>query len=159
MPSRIASKNRSSAFRWPRKAAPEYMNIFLCPPSSSALKPSTRKSWGPKHPGLKTPRLQAAEMSGAVPVLLYHHISPDREITPEEFDAQLACLRNQGRRSLSLAEFQEHMSGRPAPEGSVLITFDDGYLDNWVYAFPLLRRHGMKAVFFIVTDRILSGER
>ncbi len=93
----------------------------------------------------------------AVPVLLYHHVAPDREVTPEGFDAQLARLNEEGWRSLGAAELLEHLrGGRPAPPKSLLITFDDGYADNWVYAHPILKRRGHRALVFVVTDYMRS---
>ncbi len=41
---------------------------------------------------------------------------------------------------------------------AVLITFDDGYLNNWVYAFPLLKKYGFKATIFLVTSWLHHGE-
>lgn len=93
----------------------------------------------------------------SIPVLLYHHVAPDREVTPEDFEAQLAWMRSAGYRGLSGAELLDHLTGRkPAPPRSVMLTFDDGYADNWVYAFPALRRHGFKATIFVVTSRLSS---
>lgn len=89
----------------------------------------------------------------AVPVLLYHHVAPDREVTPEGFDAQLVRLNDEGWKSLSAADLIAHLSGeRPAPPKSLLITFDDGYADNWVYAHPILKKRGHRALVFVVTD-------
>lgn len=90
-----------------------------------------------------------------VPVLMYHHVTPaggDINVTPEHFRDQLAWLRRHDYRSLTCAEFAAHLGGRPAPARSVLITFDDGYLDNYVHAWPLLREYGFHAVIFVVTS-------
>ncbi|TAM87917.1 MAG: hypothetical protein EPN41_06645 [Candidimonas sp.] len=98
--------------------------------------------------------------SRTVPVLMYHHISPvDGMITtsPVNFELQLAWLARHGYRALSSVEFAAHVDGRPAPSRSVLITFDDGYLDNWVYAYPLLRKYGFSAMVFLITSRIGEG--
>lgn len=76
----------------------------------------------------------------SVPVLMYHHVRPEAGMiacTPENFEDQLRWLQKQGYRSLTLAEFNEHLNGKDVGK-AVLITFDDGYLDNWVYAYPLL---------------------
>src|SRR5690606_21817201 len=59
--------------------------------------------------------------------------------------------------ALTADEFAGHLAGRPVPPKSVLITFDDGYLDNWLYAHPILQRHGMHAVVFVVTGWVHDG--
>ncbi|HEU0230499.1 MAG TPA: polysaccharide deacetylase family protein [Burkholderiaceae bacterium] len=95
-----------------------------------------------------------------VPVLMYHHISPvDGMITtsPVNFELQLAWLARHGYRSMSSAEFAAHLGGQAAPPRSILITFDDGYLDNWVYAYPLLRKYGFSAMIFLITSLIGDG--
>ncbi len=96
----------------------------------------------------------------AVPVLMYHHVSPvDGMITtsPANFESQLEWLKRRGYRSLTTAEFAGHLNGQPVPRKSVLITFDDGYLDNWVYAYPLLKKYGYTAAIFLVTSWIGDG--
>jgi len=95
-----------------------------------------------------------------VPVLMYHHVSPvDGMITVStaNFEHQLRWLRNHGYRSITCDEFAGHLGGRPVPPRSVLITFDDGYLDNWVYAYPLMKRYGFNGVIFLVTSWIGDG--
>jgi peptidoglycan/xylan/chitin deacetylase (PgdA/CDA1 family) len=95
-----------------------------------------------------------------VPVLMYHHVTPAGgaiNVTPEHFRDQLAWLRDHGYRSLTCDEFAAHLAGSPAPERSILITFDDGYLDNYVHAWPLLREYGFHAVVFIVTSWVGDG--
>lgn len=99
-------------------------------------------------------------MKQTVPVLMYHHVSPvDGMITVSatNFEHQLKWLRSRGYHSLTCDEFAGHLEGRPVPARSVLITFDDGYLDNWVYAYPLLKRYGFHAVIFLVTSWIGEG--
>ncbi|HEY9281414.1 MAG TPA: polysaccharide deacetylase family protein [Eoetvoesiella sp.] len=95
-----------------------------------------------------------------VPVLMYHHVSPsDGMITtsPTNFESQMAWLAKNGYGSLTTAEFAGHLNGNPVPEKSVLITFDDGYLDNWVYAHPVLSKYGFSAVMFVVSSWIQNG--
>lgn len=96
----------------------------------------------------------------AVPVLMYHHVLPSGgfiAVTPDNFEDQLAWLARHGYRSVSADEFAAHLEGTPLPPRSVLITFDDGYLDNWLHAWPLLRKYGFRAVVFLVTSWVGQG--
>lgn len=99
--------------------------------------------------------------SACVPVLMYHHVSPVPDgitTSPERFDEQLGALRKAGYGTLTVAQFEAFMQGGEVPDKSVLLTFDDGYLDNWVYAQPILAKHGMQAVLFLVTGWAKEGE-
>lgn len=90
-----------------------------------------------------------------VPVLLYHHIAPDREVTPKGFEDQLSFLKGEGFSSAGLEELRLHLEGStPLPDRKVALTFDDGYADNWLCAQPLLAKYGFKAVVFVTTERI-----
>lgn len=96
----------------------------------------------------------------SVPVLMYHHVRPDAGMiacTPENFESQLQWLQKEGYKSLTLDEFAAHLEGQPVGK-AVLITFDDGYLNNWVYAFPLLQKYGFKATIFLVTSWLNHGD-
>lgn len=77
--------------------------------------------------------------------------------SPENFEDQLRWLSERNYRSLTCAEFADHLNGKGVPEKSILITFDDGYLNNWVYAHPLLKKYGFNAVVFLVTSWINDG--
>lgn len=96
-----------------------------------------------------------------VPVVMYHGVGPDRPgwpwnqlFTPTDaFERQMRALRAQGWKTISLAELHAHMaSGAPLPPKPVVLTFDDGYADNWVNAFPILRKYGHHAVIWMSTD-------
>jgi peptidoglycan/xylan/chitin deacetylase (PgdA/CDA1 family) len=84
-------------------------------------------------------------------VLLYHRIArvgdpPDPLcVSPEQFEAQMRYLAETG--------FTTHVAGAPAPRAGkhVAITFDDGYLDTYAVAFPILARHGLTATVFLVS--------
>ncbi len=95
----------------------------------------------------------------SVPVLMYHHVRPEAGMiasTPENFESQLRWLKQEGYKSLSLEEFSEHLEAKDQGK-AVVITFDDGYLDNWVYAFPLLQKYQFKATIFLVTSWLHHG--
>jgi len=96
----------------------------------------------------------------SVPVLMHHHVSPSPgmiTVSPENFESQIAWLADNGWTSLTLAQYADFLAGKPVPRKSVVITFDDGYLDNWVYAHPILQKYGMHAVVFVVTGWMGEG--
>ncbi|HMJ62548.1 MAG TPA: polysaccharide deacetylase family protein [Bryobacteraceae bacterium] len=77
--------------------------------------------------------------------------------TPEELDSQLAYLK----RRFNMATLEttlDMLTGDAPRRTSVLITFDDGYLDNYTLAFPILRKHGVEGVFFLPTAFVGTGK-
>jgi peptidoglycan/xylan/chitin deacetylase (PgdA/CDA1 family) len=95
-----------------------------------------------------------------LPVLMYHHVSPQPGLvtcSPENFRAQMEWLAKNGWHTLSTAAFAEALATGVLPRKSVLITFDDGYLDNWVYAHPVLQEFGLRATIFLITGWIGDG--
>ncbi|SAI58287.1 polysaccharide deacetylase [Bordetella ansorpii] len=96
----------------------------------------------------------------SVPVLMYHHVTPKYSrlsVRSKGFESQIAGLARKGYTSLTARQYADYLNGVPVPEKSVLITFDDGYLDNWVHAHPILQRYGMHAVLFVITQWIGDG--
>lgn len=97
---------------------------------------------------------------GEAVVLRYHRVCGSRDepvplaVTPEEFDAQLAFLKARcevvSPRVVAAAVAEE----RVLPPNAVAITFDDGYEDNFSTAFPLLKKHGLTAGFFLTAGWI-----
>ena len=94
----------------------------------------------------------------SLPVLMYHYVNKCTgpiTVTPDRFEEHCRGMAEHGWRGVSLDEAQDYLSGNASlPPRSVLITFDDGFLDNFVYAAPILERYGHKAVIFAVTDRL-----
>jgi peptidoglycan/xylan/chitin deacetylase (PgdA/CDA1 family) len=97
-----------------------------------------------------------------VPILMYHYVSNlpadadqyrvDLTIIPELFRAHLAYLRDQGYSTISLYQLDEALTqGTPLPPKPVILTFDDGYIDHYLAAFPLLQEYGFTGTFFIIT--------
>ena len=97
-----------------------------------------------------------------VPVLMYHHVAPDsgqHTVTVDNFRSQLAFLKEHNIQALSLAEFNAWRKGQITLRGpAVLLTFDDAWLDNWVWAIPILQEFEMPAVFFVITSWPGEGE-
>jgi peptidoglycan/xylan/chitin deacetylase (PgdA/CDA1 family) len=97
----------------------------------------------------------------SIPILMYHHVSPSPglvTVSPATFHAQMAWLAKHNYRSIGTDDLAAFLNGKPLPEKSVMITFDDGYLDNYLYAHPVLQAFGLKAVLFIITGWLGEGE-
>ncbi|MBE1441489.1 MULTISPECIES: polysaccharide deacetylase family protein [unclassified Paenibacillus] len=97
-----------------------------------------------------------------IPVLNYHSITVDpgnrATITPEKFEAQMMYLSENGFTPLSLRQFTDIMEGvESAPEKPVLLTFDDGYADNYEHALPLLKKLGFHATLFMSPGMVEDG--
>lgn len=104
-----------------------------------------------------------------VPILMYHYIganpNPGKDlardnlsVTPDEFEKQLDYLNVQGFNSISLdtlyAGLKETINLPPKP---VVLTFDDGYIDFYINAFPILKRFNIHATSFLPTQLIGTG--
>lgn len=100
----------------------------------------------------------------AVPVFMYHHINWHAgdlvTLTPEDFENHLRVLQRKKTRTVFLDEMVDYLGGTKSLSGpAVALTFDDGHLDNWVYAFPLLRKYGARATIFVITSWMADGEK
>ncbi len=94
---------------------------------------------------------------------MYHYLSApppgadairrDLSVSPAQFEAQLAYLRQAGYETIALNDLiraaNQEIGLPPKP---IILTFDDGYRDNYEYAFPLLQKYGFTATFFIFTE-------
>ncbi|MEC4683895.1 MAG: glycosyltransferase [Nitrospirota bacterium] len=94
-------------------------------------------------------------------VLMYHRVSDSTEpdilnTPPFMFNRQMEWLRDEGYRVLSSEEAMRGLLEGSLPPRSVLITFDDGYRDNFTEAYPVLRKSGFPAVIFPSTDFVLG---
>jgi peptidoglycan/xylan/chitin deacetylase (PgdA/CDA1 family) len=104
----------------------------------------------------------ATDGEGAVriPVLMYHYIIPSKEnkeplnrsiLHSENFEAGMKYLYDKGYYTATLQEFEDYVRGfATLPKRSVVLTFDDGYENNIVYAYPVMKKYGFKASLFVV---------
>ena len=101
-------------------------------------------------------------------ILMYHSIQEklcggpcsyyDLRITVEAFHRQMKYLNDNGFNIISLDEYaQARMTDRVLPPRPVVITFDDGYMDNYTNAYPVLKEFGFKATIFLAVDYINTG--
>ena len=99
-----------------------------------------------------------------VPVLMYHRVAPADQIgrslpglvvPPDLFAAQLEALVAAGWQSITAADLAADLAaGIVPPPRTFVITFDDGRLDGYTEAFPILKRLGLVATFYVITGRI-----
>lgn len=97
-----------------------------------------------------------------IPVLYYHSIEPSEAneliLAPKRLREQLQYIKDAGYTTLTMREVYDHLvNNAPIPEKSILLTFDDGYMDNYTYAFPLLKEFNMKATIFLMTVGVDEG--
>ena len=103
-----------------------------------------------------------------VPVLMYHRIIPTSEagdslpdlvVSPETFSVQMKALFDAGWHSITMATLADDMeTDRTIPAKTFVITFDDGWYDGYVYAFPIMREYGFVGTFYVITSRINSAD-
>lgn len=117
----------------------------------------------PREPLLPPP--DGVVRTAQVPILMYHYISDpppganqirqDLSVPPAVFEAHLRYLKDNGYHSISLHQLLLHLTrGEPLPENPIVLTFDDGYRDNYEHAFPLLQKYDFRATFFLITNFI-----
>ncbi len=102
-----------------------------------------------------------------LPILLYHSVAPEGpsslgryRVSREGFAEHLAYLKDLGCYTPRLADWgRAVMAGRPLPGRPVLLTFDDGYRDFALFAWPLLRQHGFRALVFLVAEQVGKTSR
>ncbi len=90
-----------------------------------------------------------------LPVLMYHHLSQEGDanstISIDLFAQHLAALEDAGYNTVTIDDLLDYVyRDADLPENPVLITFDDGYLSNYEYAYPLLQEYGMHATIFVI---------
>ncbi len=113
-----------------------------------------------------TPTVEASNVK--VPILMYHYIgnNPNPKdtmrdslsVTPAKFEQQLTYLSQNGYTPISLDTLYGIFNNQTAaPPKPIVLTFDDGYIDFYTTAYPILKKYNMKAVSFIPTSLMNQG--
>lgn len=133
-------------------------NPVATPDSSSAPASSEPKPVIPQNYG----------RSVHVPILTYHYIRVvtdpndsaglNLSVTPDKFDAQMGYLVSQGFNTITFDTLYAALKGQAVlPPKPIILTFDDGYQDFYVTAYPILKKYNLRAVSFIPTGLMNQG--
>ena len=108
-----------------------------------------------------------SKKSPIVPMIYYHSIADGNNgwlfrhlsCPVSIFESHLKALRRANFHTISLQRLYGYMAeGKQIPSRSVVLTFDDGYLDNWVYTYPLLKKYGQQGTIFVNPDFVDPSE-
>ena len=97
-----------------------------------------------------------SESGTKVLVLNYHKVDNtfiSLAVRPDDFDKQMQYLSDNGYNTITPDELYDSLAGnKELPENPVLITFDDGYEDNYTNAYPILKKYGFKGTIFVISS-------
>ncbi len=102
-----------------------------------------------------------------LPILMYHSVSAESvpemrflRVKPASFERQLQFLRKYHYNVIPLEDAAVLIrEGKKIPAKTVVLTFDDGYADNYTIVFSLLKKYGYPATFFIIYDEVGRSDR
>ncbi|SFE36078.1 Polysaccharide deacetylase [Paenibacillus algorifonticola] len=116
------------------------------------------------QPLLDSKALTLADNADRVPVLMYHYIAPKADISEpdnnsmidlESFEQGMIYLHTNGYKTATMEQLEKYINGEGVlPDKSVVITFDDGYQNNIIYAYPIFKKYGFHATMFVVGTHI-----
>ncbi len=120
---------------------------------SASLAPTSTPRTRPQPDGVRR--------SVRVPILMYHYISTppdptdrlrvDLSVTPDNLEAQMRWLAENNYHTITLTDLYYHLAvGAPLPDNPIILTFDDGYVDHYENAFPILLKHNFVGTFFVL---------
>jgi peptidoglycan/xylan/chitin deacetylase (PgdA/CDA1 family) len=109
----------------------------------------------------KSDIMDVRDQNVIVPILLYHSITNERiedsrySVSIENFNQQMQQLNYWGYSTISIEELVEHITkGHTLPPRPVVISFDDGYLNVFSNAFPIMEKYGFTGTVYVVANRL-----
>lgn len=116
-------------------------------------------------------RLEMSGKTQKIPILLYHHILPKDDmanygwnnnmsvVSVQNFNEQMKWLYDNHCYTATLPELEAFLDGKiNLPKDTVIITFDDGYLSNAVYAYPIMKKYSFKGTIFMIGNAALKPQ-
>lgn len=114
----------------------------------------------------KPVQIQTTVSKLTVPILTYHRIREYKDtdtintkafiVTPEDFEKQMKYLHNNNYNVITFTDLLNGFSGVSLPKKAVILSFDDGYENQYVNALPILEKYHFVGTFFIFTNAISS---
>lgn len=100
-----------------------------------------------------------AEGYQLIPVLSYHNFSKGKSnnlltVSAKNFAAQLGYLKQENFHTLTLDQLQEFLALGQAPQNSILLTIDDGWISTYKVAYPMLQKFSFNATLFLPTNYV-----
>lgn len=123
--------------------------------------PSVTASPKSELPAAPFPEINAKARKLDIPIIMYHDVKPvkdvDWDITPNHLAEHFQTIQAKGLTPITLEQLVEHFrTGAALPPKSILLTFDDNYLGEYQYAFPLLKQYNYPAVWSVHTGYVGS---
>lgn len=92
-------------------------------------------------------------------VIMYHSIDGNSagsklSVSPASFDRQMEFLRKNSYNIVSLEKMAEYIRGKRVPFKTIAVTFDDGYYNNYEYAYPVLKKYSIPATIFVIIKHV-----
>lgn len=152
-----------------------FLVFFIYSQTQNILKPQTQPKIQLKPTAIPTKKpeekVYTPQISGnqlRVPILMYHYIGNNPNpfdlarnslsINPEKFDEQMKYLKDNGYNTISLDTLYPALKGQlTLPSKPIILTFDDGYIDFYINAYPILSKYGLHATVFIPTNLMNQG--
>lgn len=104
----------------------------------------------------------------AIPVIYYHSVkhrkigtwfNPQDTMLLKDFERHVKYYEKLKFKTFFFDDLYLHLNGTiKLPFNSILLTFDDGYLDNFVFVFPLLKKYKLKATIWVAPDFVDSND-
>ena len=108
------------------------------------------------------PQISDRARAAKIPIIMYHDITATKDVswdvTPDELERHFQALQEGGYTPITMDRMVNHLrTGAQLPEKPVLLTFDDNYVGQYKYAFPLLKKYNYPAVWSVHTRFVGTG--